>query len=105
MKVAIVLTGHMRRWREVLPNFKERVVAKYNPDIFISTWNDEGWYGQNQNDHQLHNVNRLKRKSAERKPTLRAFENAAQNEKSGKKEKPGGGGTKRFFVLFSLWKE
>jgi hypothetical protein len=50
MKVAVVLTGHMRRWREVLPNFKERVVAKYNPDIFINTWNDEGWYGQNQND-------------------------------------------------------
>ena len=40
----------MRRWREVLPNFKERVINKYNPDIFINTWNDEGWYGQNQSD-------------------------------------------------------
>ena len=45
MKVAIVLTGHMRHWREVLPNFKQRFIDKYNPDIFINTWSEEGWYG------------------------------------------------------------
>ena len=45
MKVAIVLTGHMRHWKEVLPNFKQRFIDKYNPDIFINTWSEEGWYG------------------------------------------------------------
>ena len=43
MRVAIVLTGHMRCWRQVLPNFKERF-EHYNPDVFIHTWNEEGWW-------------------------------------------------------------
>ena len=52
MKVAIVLTGHLRCWRDVLPNFKERVIDRYNPDIFIHTWNEEGWWipGDKQNE-------------------------------------------------------
>ena len=51
MKVAVILTGHMRCWRDVLPNFKEKVIDRYNPDIFIHTWNEEGWWipGDKQN--------------------------------------------------------
>lgn len=51
MKVAVILTGHMRCWRDVLPNFQKRVIDRYNPDIFIHTWNEEGWWipGDKQN--------------------------------------------------------
>jgi hypothetical protein len=44
MKVAVILTGHMRSWEQVFPNFKEKVLDKYNPDVFIHTWTDEGWW-------------------------------------------------------------
>jgi len=44
MKVAVVLTGHMRCWETVFPNFKEKIIDKYSPDIFIHTWSDEGWW-------------------------------------------------------------
>jgi hypothetical protein len=33
-KVAVILTGHMRSWKQVFPNFKEKIIDKYNPDIF-----------------------------------------------------------------------
>ncbi len=53
MKVAVVLTGHLRCWRDVLSNFKQRIVNRYNPDIFIHTWNEEGWWipGKKQNEN------------------------------------------------------
>jgi hypothetical protein len=44
MKTAILLTGHMRCWETVFPNFKTTFIDRYNPDIFISTWDNEGWY-------------------------------------------------------------
>lgn len=43
-KVAVILTGHMRSWEQVFPNFKEKIIDKYDPDIFIHTWSDEGWW-------------------------------------------------------------
>jgi len=44
MNVAVVLTGHMRCWEQVYPNFKKHVIEKYNPDIFIHTWGDEAYW-------------------------------------------------------------
>jgi len=44
MNVAVVLTGHFRCWKEVFPNFKERIIDKLNPDIFIHTWSDEAYW-------------------------------------------------------------
>ncbi len=44
MKVAVVLTGHMREWKTVFPNFKEKIIDRYNPDIFIHTWDNEGYW-------------------------------------------------------------
>lgn len=44
MKVAVVLTGHLRSWRQVYPNFHEKIVSRYAPDIFIHSWTDEGWW-------------------------------------------------------------
>lgn len=44
MKVAVILTGHMRCWKELFPVFKSQIIDRYSPDIFISTWSDEGWW-------------------------------------------------------------
>jgi hypothetical protein len=44
MKTAVILTGHLRCWKQVFPNFKERVIDRYQPDIFIETWDEEGWW-------------------------------------------------------------
>lgn len=44
MKVAVILTGHMRSWEQVFPNFKEKIIDRYNPDVFIHTYSDEGWW-------------------------------------------------------------
>jgi hypothetical protein len=44
MNVAVVLTGHMRCWEQVFPRFKESIIDRYNPDIFIDTWNDEAYW-------------------------------------------------------------
>jgi hypothetical protein len=44
MNVAVILTGHLRCWKEVFPNFKEKIIDRYDPDIFIHTWDEEGWW-------------------------------------------------------------
>jgi hypothetical protein len=44
MKTAVVITGHMRCWKQLYPYFKEKFISKYNPDIYISTWDTEGWW-------------------------------------------------------------
>lgn len=44
MKVALLLTGHMRCWNQVFPNTKQHIIDKYNPDIFIDTWNSEAYW-------------------------------------------------------------
>lgn len=56
MKVAVILTGHLRCWEQVFPNFKQRVMDRYNPDIFIHTWDNQGWWipGDKQNEKGHH---------------------------------------------------
>ena len=51
MRVAVILTGHLRCWKEVFPNFKEKIIDRYNPDIYIHTWDDEAYWipGDKQN--------------------------------------------------------
>jgi len=44
MKVALVITGHMRCWKQLFPYFKHKYILPYDPDIYISTWNTEGWW-------------------------------------------------------------
>lgn len=44
MKVALLLTGHMRCWEQVFPNTKHHIIDKYNPDIFIDTWDSEAYW-------------------------------------------------------------
>jgi hypothetical protein len=52
MNVAVILTGHMRCWEQVFPNFEERVLRKYNPDVFINTWEDEAYW----DPHSTHGI-------------------------------------------------
>jgi hypothetical protein len=44
MKVALLLTGHMRCWKQVFPNTKQHIIDKYNPDVFINTWDSEAYW-------------------------------------------------------------
>lgn len=52
MNVAIVLTGHMRCWKQVFPNFKYHFIDRFNPDIFIDTWEDEAYW----DPHSKHGI-------------------------------------------------
>ena len=56
MNVAVILTGHLRCWKDVFPNFKEKVIDRYNPHIYIHAWDEEGWWipGDKQNDKGYH---------------------------------------------------
>lgn len=47
---ALVLTGHMRCWEKVFPNTLDKFLNVYNPDVFISTWDDEGYWVSPEND-------------------------------------------------------
>ena len=44
MKVALLLTGHMRCWQQVFPNTKHHIIDKYNADVFIETWDQEAYW-------------------------------------------------------------
>jgi hypothetical protein len=44
MNVALLLTGHMRCWEQVFPNTKHHIIDKYNPDVFIDTWDREAYW-------------------------------------------------------------
>ena len=44
MKVAVILSGHLRCWEMVFPNFKENIIDRYNPDIYIHTFTTEGYW-------------------------------------------------------------
>lgn len=45
MKVALILTGYMRNWEDHYPIIKKNVIDKYNPSVFISSY-----------DHSQHSV-------------------------------------------------
>lgn len=43
MRTAIVLTGHMRCWRQCFSNTKQ-LIEKYNADVYIHTWDEEAYW-------------------------------------------------------------
>ena len=47
MKVALLLTGHMRCWDQVAPNTRKHIIDKYNADVFIETWDREAYWDPN----------------------------------------------------------
>lgn len=44
MKIALILSGHMRGYKNTLSTFKSELLNKYGVDVFISTWNTYGWW-------------------------------------------------------------
>lgn len=44
MRSALLLTGHMRCWKDVFPHLKKTILDVYNPDVFIHTWDTEGYW-------------------------------------------------------------
>lgn len=44
MRVALVLTGHMRCWEHVFPNTKQKILDRWNPDVYIHTWADVAYW-------------------------------------------------------------
>jgi hypothetical protein len=44
MKVALVLTGLMRRWDLAYPWIKHCILDRYDTDVFIATWSEAGMY-------------------------------------------------------------
>lgn len=44
MKVALILTGHLRCWDQVFPNTKEMILDRWNPDVFIHAWDEQAWW-------------------------------------------------------------
>ena len=44
MKVALLLTGHLRCWEQVSPNTRQHIIDKYNADVFIETWDSEAYW-------------------------------------------------------------
>ena len=50
MRTALVLTGHMRAWELAFPSIKEQFLDKYNPDVYIYTWSNRGYWVDPKND-------------------------------------------------------
>lgn len=44
MKTALILTGHMRCWKQTFSYFKKEYIDKYEADVYIHTWDTEGWW-------------------------------------------------------------
>jgi len=44
MKVALLLTGHLRCWEQVAPNTLKHIIDKYDADVFIETWDSEAYW-------------------------------------------------------------
>lgn len=38
LRVALILSGHLRGWRYCLPQLQKYVLSAYRPDIFMHTW-------------------------------------------------------------------
>lgn len=56
MRTALVLTGHMRCWEKVFGNTKEMILDRYDPDVYIATWDNEGYWTSPENDPDGHGI-------------------------------------------------
>lgn len=50
MKTALILTGHLRDWSRAYPSMKREFMDKYQPDVFVSTWDNLGYWVSPEND-------------------------------------------------------
>lgn len=44
MKAALILTGHLRCWQDGYKTFKRYILDKMETDVYISTWDEVGYY-------------------------------------------------------------
>jgi hypothetical protein len=62
MKVALCISGHTRTFEDCFPNIKKYILDKYNPDVFISTWTDKGYWSRGSkgfNDSEKADINKV----------------------------------------------
>jgi hypothetical protein len=51
MKTALCISGHMRTYKKTFESLKRNVIDILNPDVFIATWDELGFWGGY--DHQI----------------------------------------------------
>jgi len=49
MKVALILSGHMRGYKHTFNDFNKHLLSKYDVDTYISTWDIYGWWSASSN--------------------------------------------------------
>lgn len=66
MKVALCLSGHLRKFESTFPSLQKYFLDRYDCDIFIHTWDKLGYHSRFKNDsvvnetnHKLVTVNQL----------------------------------------------
>lgn len=58
MKIALILTGHMRCWQDVYQNTYNRIIGRWDTDVYITTWDNEGYWVSPENDSEGRGVNK-----------------------------------------------
>ncbi len=57
LKVALCISGHFREYRKTFQSIKTTIIDIFHPDIFISTWDEPGYWTSN-NDKGVDNYGR-----------------------------------------------
>jgi hypothetical protein len=47
MKIALCLSGHLRSFEKTFESIKEHLLDPFQPDVFISSWNERGYWTRN----------------------------------------------------------
>ena len=56
MKIALCLSGHLRTFEQTQNSLSQFILKKYNPDIFIHTWDKLGFACNYKSDRFLHDT-------------------------------------------------
>lgn len=56
MKVAVCLSGHMRKFNETFPTLNQHLLSRYDCDVFIHTWDKMGYGSSYKTDPNQHNT-------------------------------------------------
>lgn len=56
MKVAVCISGHMRKFNNTFPSLNSNLLSRYDCDVFISTWDKMGYSSAYKTDSTLDNT-------------------------------------------------
>lgn len=56
MKIAVCLSGHMRKFRDTFPSINVHLLSRYNCDVFIHTWDKMGYSSAFKTDNTQDNT-------------------------------------------------